>query len=469
MMQLTELEYTALLQSDFSSFIQRSFATVSTSSDYRHNWHIDLIASKLEQCRKGEIKRLIINIPPRNLKSICASVAFPAWLLAHDPSTEIICASYGQELSQKHAMDTRNVMQSYWYQQLFPTLLDRRKTALEEFMTTKGGVRIATSVGGALTGRGGDFLIIDDPLKPTEAVSEAQRNQVNQWYDGTLYSRLNDKVNGCIIIIMQRLHEDDLVGHVLEQEGWEVVSLPAICETPETHSFDDIFGPRRITRNVGDLLHPEREPQSVLDKMRVTLGEYHFAGQYQQQPAPLGGGMVKIDWFKRYSERPEKFDYIVQSWDTANKPTELADYSVCTTWGMVGKNYYLLEVLQEKLDFPDLRKAVIAQHSKWEPSSVLIEDKASGTQLIQDLRAQLRCIRAIIPEGDKIMRMHSQTALIENGSVHIPQAAPWLAKFLHEMATFPNGKNNDQVDSLSQFLIWAEKWCNRVLPRVRSF
>jgi len=149
--------------------------------------------------------------------------------------------------------------------------------------------------------------------------------------------------------------------------------------------------------------------------------------------------------------------------------TELADYSVCTTWGVLGKDYYLFDVVQEKLDFPNLRKAVIVQHSKWEPSSILIEDKASGTQLIQDLRAELRCIRAIIPEGDKIMRMHSQTALIENGSVHIPQAAPWLAKFLHEMATFPNGKNDDQVDSLSQFLIWVEKWRNRPQPRIRSF
>ncbi|MDG1287766.1 MAG: hypothetical protein P8P30_09435 [Rickettsiales bacterium] len=241
---MTEQEMLVLLQSDFSSFIQQSFATVSNAKQYQHNWHIDLISSKLEQCRKGEIKRLIINIPPRNLKSICASVAFPAWLLGHNPRTEIICASYGQELSQKHAMDTRNVMQSHWYHQLFATRLDKRKTAIEDFMTTKGGVRMATSVGGALTGRGGDFLIIDDPLKPTEAVSEAQRKHVNEWYDGTLYSRLNDKVNGCIIIIMQRLHEDDLVGHVLEQEGWEVVSLPAICETPEELSYSDLFGTR---------------------------------------------------------------------------------------------------------------------------------------------------------------------------------------------------------------------------------
>lgn len=469
MAALTELEYKALLQSDLSSFIQKCFATVSNSQSYRHNWHIDLIASKLEQCRRGEIKRLIINIPPRNLKSICASVAFPAWLLGHEPTIEIICASYGQELATKHALDNRNIMQSSWYQSLFPTRLDRCKSALEEFMTTKGGVRMATSVGGTLTGRGGDFLIIDDPLKPTEAVSESQRTQVNQWYDGTLYSRLNDKVNGCIIIIMQRLHEDDLVGHVLEQEDWEVVRLPAICEEAESHEYIDLLGRHIKTRHHGELLHAEREPRATLDKMRRTLGEYHFAGQYQQQPAPLGGGMIKTEWFRRYEVAPNPFDRVIQSWDTANKPTELADYCVCTTWGIVGSDYYLLDILQEKLDFPQLRKAIVAQQSKWEPTTILIEDKASGTQLIQDLRHELRCIQPIMPEGDKIMRMHSQTALIENGSVHIPHAAPWLAKFLHEMASFPNGRFDDQVDSTSQFLIWAHQWRNRSQPRVRSF
>ena len=205
---LSEAEYTHLLKHDFSSFIARVFEEVSPGSRYQHNWHVDLIASKLEQCRRGEIKRLIINIPPRNMKSICASVAFPAWLLAHDPTCQIICASYGQDLANKHSRDTRAVMESAWYRKLSGTRITPKKNAVEEFATTRGGMRMATSVGGVLTGRGADVIIvIDDPLKPDEAVSESQRLSVNQWYDSTLYSRLNDKANGCIILIMQRLHD----------------------------------------------------------------------------------------------------------------------------------------------------------------------------------------------------------------------------------------------------------------------
>lgn len=464
---ISDYEYQTLLANDFGSFIQQCFYTVAAGTTWLPNWHIDLIASKLEDCRLGKIRRLIITIPPRNLKSICTSVAFPAWLLAHDPTTEIICASYAQDLSVKHAMDTRSVMQADWYRSIFPARLDPRKSAADAFMTTKGGTRIATSVGGTLTGRGGNFLIIDDPLKPCEAVSDTRRNQVNQWYANTLYSRLNDKVKGCIIIIMQRLHEDDLVGYVLEKEGWEVVSLPAIAETREVHRYNTFFGEHSIIRQPGDLLHPQREPKEVMDRMRQTLGEYNFAGQYQQQPAPLAGGLIKSNWFRRYSALPGEMERIVQSWDTANKPTELADYSVCTTWGLYKGNYYLLDVLREKLEFPQLRRAVVDQSQRWHPKTVLIEDKASGTSLIQDLKQQVRCIHAVTPEGDKIMRMHAQTAVIENGMVFIPEDSPWLAAFLHETSCFPNGRHDDQVDSLSQFLNWAEIAKRYVGPQLR--
>jgi hypothetical protein len=177
-----------------------------------------LIASKLEACRRGEITRLIINVPPRSLKSHAAAVAFPAFVLGHNPSAQIICASYGQDLANKHSLDCRTVMTSEWYRGLFPTRLAPHKQSTQEFLTTQNGFRLATSVGGVLTGRGADFIIIDDPLKPDEALSETQRKAVNEWYDHTLYSRMNDKRTGSIIIIMQRLHEDDLVGHVLEQE-----------------------------------------------------------------------------------------------------------------------------------------------------------------------------------------------------------------------------------------------------------
>jgi hypothetical protein len=214
---LTYREYQALLRQDFYTFIERSFQELNPQTQFLPNWHIEVIASELEACRRGDTTRLITNVPPRSLKSFCASVAFPAWLLGHNPSAQIICASYSQDLANKHSLDCRSLMASPWYRSLFPTRLSRERQAVDEFQTTQKGFRVATSVGGTLTGRGGDFMILDDPLKPDEALSETQRKAVNEWYDHTLFSRLNDKRTGRIIIIMQRLHEDDLVGHVLGQ------------------------------------------------------------------------------------------------------------------------------------------------------------------------------------------------------------------------------------------------------------
>jgi phage terminase large subunit-like protein len=258
---------------------------------------------------------------------------------------------------------------------------------VQEFITTANGYRLATSNGGVLTGRGADIILIDDPLKPEEALSDTQRQAANDWFSHTLYSRLNNKRHGAIVIIMQRLHEDDLVGHVLAQEPWEVVCFPAIADEDEVHEIETILGPQIFTRRRGDALHPEREPLETLDRIRRTIGEYNFAGQYQQSPAPLGGGLVKVEWFKRYGEkdRPESFDHIVQSWDTANKATELSDFSVCTTWGIKGKNLYLLNVLRKRLEYPALKRAVREQQNLFHANVVLIEDKASGTQLIQEL------------------------------------------------------------------------------------
>ena len=259
---------------------------------------------------------------------------------------------------------------------------------------------------------------------------------------------------------MQRLHEDDLVGHVLAQEPWKVLSFPAIAEEDEVHRIETIWGPRCFTRRRGEALHPDREPLETLEHIRRTIGEYNFAGQYQQSPAPLGGGMVKAEWFKRYreNERPKCFDRIVQSWDTANKATELSDFSVCTTWGVSGKHLFLLGVFRRRLEYPALKRAVRAQQSLFEATEVLIEDKASGTQLIQELIEDgCHGVTRYQPTGDKIMRLHAQTAMIDSGFVHIPETAPWLAEYLHEMVVFPKGKHDDQVDSTAQFLDWFKK------------
>ena len=456
---LTRAQYETLLRQDFATFAARCFQDLNPQTELAMNWHLEVIAAKLTAVREGKIRRLIINLPPRHLKSLMASIAFPACCLGHDPSAQILCVSYAQDLSDKLARDCRSIMLSPWYRQIFPTRLAPHRQAVQEFITTRQGYRLATSTGGVLTGRGADIILIDDPLKPEEALSEAQRKAANEWYDHTLYSRLNDKRHGAIVIIMQRLHEDDLVGHVLAQEGWEVLSFPAIAEADEVHRIETIWGAQCFRRRQGEALHPDREPLETLDHIRRTIGEYNFAGQYQQSPAPLGGGLVKAEFFKRYGEkdRPERFDRIVQSWDTANKATELSDFSVCTTWGVRGKDLFLLGLFRRRLEYPALKRAVREQQSLFGANEVLIEDKASGTQLIQELITD-GCygVTPYQPTCDKIMRLHAQTAMIEN-FVYIPEAAPWLAEYLHELMVFPNGKHDDQVDSTAQFLDWFKK------------
>jgi predicted phage terminase large subunit-like protein len=454
-------QYQYILRNDFCSFIQRCFYEINPQTPFLMNWHIERLAEKLEACRRGKIKRLVVNIPPRHLKSICASVALPAFWLGHAPSVQILCVSYGQDLSDKLARDSKNIMTSSFYKNLFNTRLSAEKQSVQEFVTTRKGYRLSTSVGGVVTGRGADVIIIDDPLKPDDAFSEVLRNGVNEWYDNTLYSRLNNKVEGCIIIIMQRLHEDDLVGHVLRQEGWEVVSFPAIAEQEEEYVIKTVFGSYRAQRKLGDILHPARESKETLDRLRRTLGEYNFLSQYQQSPTPPGGAMVKSAWLKYYapSEQPGTFDLILQSWDTANKVTELSDYSVCTTWGKKGRLFYLLNVFRRRMEYPYLKRAVQEQANTHKATTILIEDKASGTQLIQELKQEgVRGVTAYEPAGkDKAMRLIAQTAAIENGQVLFPREAHWLAEYVRELTSFPGGKHDDQVDSTAQALEWLQR------------
>lgn len=457
-------EMAALLRQDLSSFIIRSFQELNPQTPYLHNWHVDLIASKLTEVAQGKIKRLIINIPPRNLKSICASVAFPAWLLGHNPSKKIICVSYANELAIKHAMDTRQIILSPWYQETFPnTKLSAARTATHDFKTTNNGGRMAVSTGGGITGRGADILIIDDPLKPDEATSEVTRNNANEWFDGTAYTRLDSKKDGAIIIIMQRLHLDDLVGYVSEKSHWDIVNLPAIAEDETEHAFNTLGGFRKVIREPGSPLHGERESLQTLADIKSNMAEFQFYGQYQQAPVPMGGGMIKTDWLQHYTEQtlPEAFDLIVQSWDTASKVSNFSDYSVGITLGVKNKNIYVIDVKRARLDFPGLRKAALAAYKQYHPNTILIEDASSGTQLVQDLKEQaIYCVKPIRPEGDKQTRLFAQASVFEAGKVFVPEQAPWLDNFTHELTSFPSAKFDDQVDAMSQGLSYLREHLN---------
>jgi predicted phage terminase large subunit-like protein len=463
----SQAEYHALLRSDFASFIERAFRELNPSTEFIRGQYIELLAAALERVRTGQTRRLIVNLPPRTLKSHAASVAFPAWLLGHNPATEIICASYGQELADKHARDCRTLMGSPFYRQLFPaTVLSPIKNSVGEFNTTAQGSRISNSVGGAITGRGADILILDDILKPEDALSETRRRAANDWYFSTLLSRLNSKEHGAIIIVMQRLHLEDLVGEVTDSESWDVLSLPALAIDDEHHPYTNVFGTHSFSRRSGEALHPERDSVATYLAIRDTVGEYIFQSQYQQCPASREGGLIKKGWPKFYEPGPgwtAKFWWIVQSWDTACKIGEANDFSVCTTWGLVGGDFYLIDVFRERLTFPDLKRKAIDLYQKYTPFTVLIEDQASGTALIQELnREYIYCVEACkpAPGSDKYMRLAAQSVKFENGRVFLPNNAPWLDAYIHELTSFPGAKHDDQVDSTTQALEWLTSKAN---------
>ena len=409
----------AILRDDFYSFVQASLPIVSPGASFSPNWHIEAMAFALSRVLNGEIKRLIITVPPRSLKSICASVAFPAYVLGHDPTRRIICVSYAEGLARKHANDCRALMRSPLYRRLFPkTRISGAKDTELEFATTLGGNRLATSVGGTLTGRGGNIIVIDDPMKPQDAHSEAARESTKQWYSNTLLSRLDDKTKDAIVVVMQRLHLDDLVGHLLEQEGWTHLNLPAIAMYEQRIPL----GPDRYhLRAMGELLHPEREPQWILDEFKQSMGSMDFAAQYQQEPVAEGGNLIKWDWFPTYDEAPyrEIDDRIIVSWDTALSAKDLSSYSACVVLQVRGETAWVLDVIRERLEYPDLKRKVMEVHRRWRNATnhyeLVIEDKGSGMSLIQDLKRENIHAVKVKPEGDKVMRMNAQTARIEAG------------------------------------------------------
>ena len=466
----------AMLRGDFYSFVQKVFETVSPGDAFSRNWSIEAVCHAIDKVIRGENTRLIINIPPRNLKSICASVALPAFLLGHDPTKRIICVSYSDDLAKKFSNDCRAVMKSDWYQRLFPkTVIDRTKDTETEVQTTARGYRLATSVGGTLTGRGGDFIIIDDPIKPQDAQSKSVREKTVQWYDNTLLSRLDDKQRGAILLVMQRLHMDDLAAYLLSGGGFEHLCLPAIADTKETIQLGD---GRVHVREVDDVLDPVREPRLALEQLRNSMTPLVFSAQYQQRPIPLAGNIIKRDWIKFYEGGSipwEEGEYHVTSWDTAMKSSELADYSVGTVWTVQerGSRIYLIDCVRGRFEFPELIEQAVKLYHRWGFSrpkryhNLVIEDKGSGTSLIQALKARkiYTYPHRLEQHGDKIMRLEAQAVSFANGNVYFPAKAPWLDELLAELLAFPGVKHDDQVDSISQALACISHYeSRRIVP-----
>lgn len=436
-------------------FFRAMFAILAPGQPFIDARHFRVIATALQKVVAGEIKRLAIAVPPRHGKSVLGTVVLPAWLLGQDPRLKIICASYADVLAKGFATQSRDLMRAAAFQATFPgTTLAQGGSALEELRTTQKGYRLATSVGGVVTGKGADFIVVDDPLKAIEASSENARQSVFDWMTQSLMSRFDKPTEGRMIVIMQRLHQDDPIGRLMAQGGWTLLELPG--EAWKRQELD-LGGGKVWTFEPGDLLFPERFKHEDLKLLKEELGEAGYNAQILQRPLPPDGNLFKMSWFRQYDEPPARkaLERVIQSLDPAFMDGETNAYTVCTTWGIAGRKLYLLDVLRRRMKFPELVASVLTERKKHKAAQVIVENAGVGQILIQELEKHQYPDYWLLhhtPDASKLARAEGQTAKIERGRVHLPKSAPWLEAFEQEVALFPHSKYADQVDSLSQFL-----------------
>nr|DAU90213.1 MAG TPA: Large Terminase [Bacteriophage sp.] len=457
----------AVFRQSFSTFVQKCFYELNPSEKFINGMYIDLLCDQIQSMIEGENQKLIINLPPRYLKSVICSIALPAFILGHNPSAKIMCISYGEELASKLATDCRTIMETDWYKELFfQTRIRGDRRSSMDFETTKHGGRFAVTISGGVTGRGADWIIIDDPLKPVEAFSDIQREKVNELYGNTVNSRLNDKNTGRILVVMQRLHAHDLSGFLFENDpDFKSIVLPLIAVKDEEWQIKNHITGKIVIykRKKGELLHPEREGEKVVNSYRNSMSPFVFSAQYQQNPIPIGSGMIKQEWVTTYQELP-KLSKIILSWDTASKTTETNAYSACVVIG-VGKDqkYYLLEVFRGRLDFPSLTRKVKELSDKYEGKMsgkiiTLVENASSGISLCQTLKGKITNLIPVSCKSSKEQRFDIVALKTEQGELLFPgQYEPWFKSFEDEFLTFPRSLFKDQCDALSQAIGYFEE------------
>lgn len=464
LLELLELEQKEKAKRSLVSFME-----YDGQGTWKTAKHLNVLCEKLEAIERKEIKRLMVFMPPRHGKSEVSTKKFPAWFLGRNPNEEVIISSYSADLAYDFSKIARDTLKEHG-KNIFGINVPKVPGAVGRWSATEGGRGglMAAGVGGPITGRGADLAIIDDPFKNwQDAASETVRNTCREWYKSTLRTRLAP--GGRIVIVMTRWHEDDLAGWLLEEakrggEKWEVVDLPAIADEDY-----DILG-----RKQGQYLWTERFSPSEYENTKKAIGSKLWTALYQQKPSPDSGAVFKRYWWRFYLRNagqmthetkdcvilPAKFDQEIQSWDCTFKDAATSDFVVGEVWGSKAANRYLLDLVRDRMDLPDTIKAIKNMSTKWPRArKKLIEDKANGPAVIQMLHNQLSGLIAVNPEGGKVVRAMAVTPEIESGNVYLPHPsiAPWILDFIEEASVFPNGKNDDMVDGMTQALTDLQK------------
>lgn len=462
-------------------FVKQSWHVLEPGVNFVPSWHIEAICEHLEAVTAGEILRLLVNIPPRHSKSTIISVAWPCWELITAPHQRYLCASYSSSLSIRDNLAARRLIQSPWYQERWGHLyqLAGDQNAKQRFETTKNGYRIATSVGGTATGEGGSRLILDDPHSAKDAQSDAIRESTVDWFNQVWSSRLNDPKRDAMVTVMQRLHERDVSGVILDQGGWQHVCIPAEWDGKVRRTILGPYDPRTVK---GELICPDRFGEAEITSLKNNLGAYGTAGQLQQDPSPAEGGILKTDCFELWPSDKglPPFEFILQSYDCAFTERTTGDPTACSVWAMFThegrRNAMLIDAWDEHLSYPELRTRAIkdwgteyggmtkdSPYSRAKrPDRVLVEAKASGQSLIQDLRLARVPVAGYNPgKADKVSRAHQAAPTLELGLLWVPesgknkgQPVSWAATFLRQLAKFPVAEHDDYVDTFTQAVIF---------------
>jgi predicted phage terminase large subunit-like protein len=477
-------------------FVRQAWPTVEPGVPFIASWHIEVICEHLEAITAGELRKLLINIPPRHSKSTIVSVMWPMWEWLVRPEEKYLCASYSGVLSIRDNLKARRLVQSPWYQERWGHMfmLAGDQNAKQRFENDKTGYRLATSVGGTATGEGGSRLVLDDPHSAQEAQSDVIRESALEWFDVVWSTRLNDPKRDAMVTIMQRLHEKDISGHILEDiGGWEHLMIPAEWDGARRKTSLGEYDPRK---RKGELICPERFGEKEITELKQLLGTYGAAGQLQQDPQPAEGGILKTKFVKLWpaAKALPQFEYILQSYDcaftekTSGDPTACSVYAVFTHEGE--RHVMLIDAWDEHLTYPELRTKAIrdwqteyggpskadAFNRARRPDRVLVEAKASGQSLLQDLRlARVPAIGYNPGNADKVSRAHQAAPTLELGHVWVPesgknpgQPVSWANAFLRQLEKFPVAEHDDYVDTFTQAIIYLKNdgWFD--LPKARD-
>jgi len=470
------IAYRTSLERDFTAFVRAAWPVIRPGLTLSWSWHYDLIAEWLTLVWQRKCRRLIITVPPRTMKTIMCTVLFPAWVWTKEPTHNFACASYSGDLSTEHSVMRRTLIESDWFKRLWG---DKLWLASDQNQKTKyknnhEAQMIATSVGGTVTGLGGDTLILDDALDPRRAGSDIERKAACEWFDSTWRSRLNDQATGALLIVEQRTAELDVTGYVLQNNAgeWTHVSIP--LEAEPVRKKDGSLGPeqwvfpisgRVVEREPGAVLQPDRFPPEVvagLKKLRLV-----WSGHYQGHPSPLEGNMIKRSEIRYYGGTdtitgvkdpplPASFDSVIISADCTFKDLATSDYVAILAAGVKGPNRYILEVVNKHLDEPATEAAILRMRQTWGAKAVLVEDKANGPAVIKRLKQQIPGVIEVNPQGGKIARMFAVCGEWQSGNWYVDRNAAWCEPFIDQLTKFPGAAHDDMCDSASQLGIWLQ-------------